>query len=320
MADFFIGIDIGGTNVNIGCFDSHINLIAKTSITTKSDMGPEDVVDRIATAAKTVLTDHGIKIEEVTALGIAAPGPANYSEGIICKTPNLPKFKNTPLRDMISKALTKPAILENDGNAACWGERVAGAGHSANEMVMFTLGTGIGGGVVSNGRLVRGYGENAAELGHMIIYPNERLCACGQKGCAEAYASADSTAKRATEAIEQAGRSSLEKVLKEKKQITCKDVFDHSATGDELAKEITDGTAKALALLCVNMLHTTGPERIVFAGGMIEAGNPLLDRIKHYFRQYIWPLKDEPLQICFAELAQDAGIFGAAALARDTFA
>ncbi|MEA3227046.1 MAG: ROK family protein, partial [Planctomycetota bacterium] len=212
-----------------------------------------------------------------------------------------------------------PVVFDNDANVACWGEYVAGAGKGVKDMVFFTLGTGIGGGVVSSGELVHGCDENAAELGHMIIYPNGRSCNCGQKGCVEAYASADSTARRATEALEAGANSSLGKVLEEKGKITCKDVYDHLASGDELAKEITDGTAEALALTCINMLHTTEPKRIVFTGGMIAAGDALLGRIQYFFDQHIWTLKKEQVEICFATLGEDTGIIGAAALARHTY-
>jgi len=183
-------------------------------------------------------------------------------------------------------------------------------------MVFFTLGTGIGGAIVSQGRLIQGPYGNAAELGHTIIYPDGRLCGCGQKGCVEAYASASSTARRASEAIRAGAQSSLQKVMQEKGEITCKDVYEHLAEGDRLAKEITEETAEALGLVCVNMLHITEPKRIVFAGGMTAAGDALLERIRYYFEQHIWKLKSEPVEICFATLGGDAGIIGAAALAQ----
>jgi len=152
----------------------------------------------------------------------------------------------------------------------------------------------------------------------MIIYPDGRKCNCGQRGCVEAYASADSTARRATEAVEAGAESSLKKVLEEKGEITSKDIYEHLVAGDKLAKEITDGTAKALAITCINMLHTTEPKRIVFAGGMIAAGDVLLNRIKDFFNEHIWTLKKELVEICFATLGEDAGIIGAAALALHT--
>jgi glucokinase len=217
---------------------------------------------------------------------------------------------------MLKEKLGKPVVLDNDANVACWGEFVAGAGRDVDDMVFFTLGTGIGGGIISDGKLLRGSSGNAAELGHIIVNIDGRLCNCGQRGCAEVYASASSTAARATEAVQAGEQSSLKKVLEEKGEITCKDVYDHLAKGDKLAKKITDETAEALAVLCVNMLHCTEPERFVFAGGMIAAGEVLLDRIKYYFKQHIWKIKSEDsVEICFATLGEDAGIIGAAALA-----
>jgi len=315
MENILIGIDLGGTNVKIGCFDHELKLIAKTSVATKADMGPEVVVEKICETTEKLLAKNGLSADVIEAVGIGAPGPSNIAEGIIISAPNLPKFKNIPLRKMIGARLGRPIVFENDANAACWGEYVVGAGKGVRNMVFLTLGTGIGGGIISNGELVHGFNDNAAELGHIIIHPQGRLCGCGQKGCVEAYASASSTAARAAEAVQSGAKSSLKKVLDKNGEITCKDVFDHSAAGDTLAKEITDGTADALGLLCVNMLHVTGPQRIVFAGGMIAAGDLLLNRIRHFFKQYIWPLKKETLEICFATLGGDAGVIGTAALA-----
>jgi len=316
MAEVFIGVDLGGTNIKVGCFDSQINLIEKTSVPTGAEMGPESVVERIVQAGKTLLAGAGVEAADVAAVGIGTPGPADYPNGIVFQCVNLPKFKNTPLRDMVAAGFGKPAVLENDANVACWGEFVVGAGRDLEDIVFFTLGTGIGGGIVCAGELVRGAHYNGAELGHLIIYPGGRKCNCGQRGCVEAYASASATARRAAEALQIGEESSLQKVLQDKGEITCKDVYDHLKTGDELARRITDETAEALAILCVNILHTTEPQRIFFAGGMIAAGDILLDRINHYFRENIWKLKEETVEICFATLSEDAGIIGAAALAR----
>ncbi len=320
MSKTFVGIDVGGTNIKIGLFDAELKLVSKTSVTTDADMGPEIVIDKMAQTVKDLLAKAGLSLDDAVALGIGTPGPARYTEGIIIKSTNMPKFKNVAICKMLNERLGLPVIFDNDANVACWGEYVAGAGKGVTEMVFFTLGTGIGGGVVSSGELVHGCDENAAELGHMIIYPNGRNCNCGQKGCVEAYASADSTARRATEALEGGAESSLRKVLDEKGKITCKDVFDHVAAGDELAKEIADGTAEALAITCINMLHTTEPQRIVFTGGMIAAGDLLLGRIQRFFDQHIWTIKKEDnIEICFATLGEDTGIIGAGALARHRY-
>ena len=315
MSEIFVGIDVGGTNVKLGLFDSELKMIRKTSITTEADMGPEVVIDNMAEAVKELLTEAGFALQDIVAIGIGTPGPAKYSEGIIIRSTNMPKFKNTPICKMLNERLGAPVVFDNDANVACWGEYSVGAGKGVKDIAFFTLGTGIGGGIVSNGELVHGCDENAAELGHMIIYPGGRSCNCGQKGCVEAYASADSTARRATEAIEAGAESSLKKVLDEKGKITAKDVYEHLASGDKLAKQITDGTAEALAITCINMLHTTEPKRIIFTGGMIAAGDVLLNRIKDYFNEHIWTLKKETVEICFATLGEDTGIIGAAALA-----
>ena len=314
----FVGIDLGGTNIKIGLFDSELKLISKTSVATKVDMGPEVVIDKMAQTAKKLLAEAGLSMQDVVAVGIGTPGPAKYSEGIIIKSTNMPTFKNVPICRMLNERLGVPIVFDNDANVACWVEYAVGAGKGVKDMVFFTLGTGIGGGIISNGELVHGCDENGAELGHMIIYPDGRKCNCGQRGCVEAYASADSTARRASEAIEAGAESSLKKVLDKKGEITSKDIYEHLVAGDKLAKEITDGTAKALAITCINMLHTTEPKRIVFAGGMIAAGDVLLNRIKDFFNEHIWTLKKEYVEICFATLGEDAGIIGAAALARHT--
>ncbi|MBN2315098.1 MAG: ROK family protein [Sedimentisphaerales bacterium] len=318
MSGTFVGIDVGGTNVKIGLFDSDLKLISKTSITTEAEMGPDVVIDNMAKTVEKLLTEANLSLSDITGIGIGTPGPAKYSEGIIIKSTNMPKFINVPICKMLNEKLGAPVVFDNDANVACWGEFAVGAGKGVKDMVFFTLGTGIGGGVVSNGELVHGCDENGAELGHMIIHPDGRQCNCGQRGCVEAYASADSTARRATEAIEGGAESSLKKVLDKKGKITSKDIYQHLASGDKLAKEITDGTAKALAITCINMLHTTEPKRIVFAGGMIAAGDVLLNRIKEYFDEHIWTLKKEYVEICFATLGEDAGIIGAAALAQHT--
>jgi glucokinase len=314
----FIGIDFGGTNIKIGCFSADLKLLWKTSIPTDAEMGPAIVIDRMVDAIKESTGKNNTPLETIKAVGIGTPGPAKYSEGILIRCSNLPKFTDVPISKMLKKKLGKPVVLENDANAACFGEFVAGTGKNIKNMVFFTLGTGIGSGIISDGRLLHGSGDNAAELGHTIVNVNGRLCGCGQRGCAEAYASASNTARRATEAIEAGAKSSLKAVLGKNRQITSKDVYQHLAKGDALAKKITDETAEVLAVLCVNALHCTEPEKIVFAGGMIAAGKPLLDRIKYYFKQHIWKIKKEDgVEICFATLGEDAGIIGAAALAKE---
>lgn len=316
MADYLLGIDLGGTNIKIGCFDTKLNLIGKISVPTGDDMSPESIVELFYTASQELLQQNSLSLQDVCAIGIGSPGAVNLNNGVVEAAPNFPLFKNTPLRDMVAKRLGAPTILENDANAACWGEYVIGAGKEVDHMIMLTLGTGIGGGIICDGQLIHGPSGGAAELGHLITYPEGRPCPCGQNGCVEAYASANSTAARATEAVQGGAKSSLKAVLEENGEITCKNVFVHAAKGDAVAIEIVDGTAKALALVCVLMANTTDPQSIVFAGGMIAAGDALMDRIRHFYKYYIGHLFGKAkLQLCFAALGEDAGIIGASSLA-----
>lgn len=317
MANLFLGIDLGGTNIKEGLFDENMKLIKKGSAPTNCEKGAEAVVENIGDLFEHIVADTGCSFDDIIAAGIGSPGPVNLREGIVVAAPNIAAFRNTPLRKMVRKRLGKPTVMENDANAACWGEHVIGAGKGVDNMIFLTLGTGIGGGIISNGEIVHGYADDAAELGHIIIYPDGRLCGCGQRGCVEAYASANSTVARAIDAIQDGKPSILTKPLDDNGMITCKEIYDAAASGDNLAINITEGTARALGLLCVSLLHTTGPRRIVFAGGMIAAGKPLLNRIQYYFDKYIWPMKEEALEICFATLGEDAGIIGNAALAQN---
>lgn len=314
--EYFAGIDIGGTNVKIGCFDQDINLVEKRSIPTDSHMGPENVVERVAEEFKNLLEANNISQSDLAGVGIGTPGPADYRKGILFSLANLPKFKDTPLRNLFSKALGCGGIMENDANVACWGEFSEGIGKDVNDMIFFTLGTGVGGGIIVEGELVDGSGGNGAELGHVILYPGGRACNCGQKGCVEAYASASSTAARAGDLLKEGKESTLQTIYKSDGEVTCKDVFDHAQAGDELALGVVEGTAEALALVSITMLHVTEPRQIVFTGGMIAAGDFLLDKIKHHFNENIWNLKEETVQLCFATLGEDTGIIGAASLAK----
>lgn len=317
MSDLYIGADVGGTNLKLGLFDPDLNLLARGNYPNPEDNSPPSLVEHIARSVDRLFGDNGLDRANLRGIGVGCPGTMNLREGIVIAAPNLP-FRNTPLRKMISDRLGCPCMLENDANAAAWGEFVVGAARDVRDMVFFTLGTGIGGGIVAEGMMIHGHTDQAAELGHIIVYPDsERLCGCGQYGCAEAHASAAQTANRAMEGLRAGAKSTLQKVYGDKGEVTCRDVFDHAKAGDAFAAKIVDGTAKTLGLLCVSMLHVTQPQRIVFAGGMIAAGDFLLDKIKYFFNKYIWTMQQESLEICFAQLGEDAGIYGAGALARE---
>ena len=317
MTKLYIGIDFGGTNLKIGIFNADMDLLAKANVPSGDDLTPDTVVKHMVVSSKKLLADNNLSFDDVCAVGVGCPGQMNLKEGLVLSAPNL-AFRNVPLRKILNDQFGKPSLFENDANAAAWGEFVAGSAKDVSDMVFFTLGTGIGGGIICEGKMIHGYTDEAAELGHIIVYPHgERMCGCGQYGCAEAYASANSTAARANDALGDGDASSLQGIFRDKRSVTCKDVFNHAQSGDELATKVVDGTAETLGLLCVSMLHVTQPQRIVFAGGMIAAGNFLLEKIVDQFNRHIWTMKKESLEICFATLGEDAGIYGAAALAID---
>ncbi len=311
----FIGIDFGGTNIKIGCFDENLAVLAKTSIPTYADKGPDASISAIATACEKLLSDNGLSKADTGCAGIGLPGPVDLKKGLLVSPPNLPLFHGCPIREQLSAALGVPVVMENDANAAAWAEHVCGAAEDVDDLVFITLGTGIGGGVVTGGVLAHGNSDACGELGHIIIYPDGRKCGCGQCGCTEAYASASSTARRANELLAQGAPSSLQEIFKAKGEVNCKEIYLHAADGDDFADSIAEGTAKVLGLLCVNILNFIDPKKIVFAGGMIGSGDQLLDRIIYYFQKYVWPGRENSVEIIFATLGTDAGIIGNAALA-----
>jgi len=314
-----IGVDLGGTNIKVGVLTEAGEVLVKNSVPTEADKGPDHVIDRICQAALQAASDAGVARENILAIGVGAPGAMSHKDGLIISPPNLPGWHNVPLRDIITDKTGIPANLENDANAAAYGEFWAGAGKGTTDMVLFTLGTGIGGGIIVDGHLLRGAFDNAAELGHMIVEPGGRPCGCGQKGCLEVYASAANTAKRAREAIEAGENSSLKQRLDQGLPVECEHVVEAAANGDPLASKIWDETCKYLAIACVNVQHFTNPQKILFAGGMIGAGQRLLEPVRKYFRQFTWTAAQDYPEITFAALGNDAGFIGAAGLALAVF-
>ena len=311
----FIGIDFGGTNIKFGLFDEDLNIIAKTSVPTGAEKGPKAAVETMVAACKELAPDGKTELSDGAYVGIGLPGPVDLKAGKLVSPPNLPLFHNCPIRDMLSEAIGLPVVMENDANAAGWAEHICGAAENVDDMAFITLGTGIGGAVITGGVLAHGNSDACGELGHIIIYPDGRACGCGQFGCAEAYASASSSARRANELLAQGVKSSLNEIYKEKGEVSAKELYLHAEDGDEFAYNITEGTAKVLGLLCVNIMNALDPQEIVFAGAMIGSGDQLLDRIVYYFRKYAWKGREDSVKIMFATLGKDAGIIGTAALA-----
>ncbi len=310
MAGYLIGVDLGGTNIKAGVVDMKGKVVASDSVKTCVDKGLEEVVKRICQACDQVRKKAGLDWSAVHGVGIGSPGTLNLRKGIVLFSPNLPCMNGAPLLDMVHAEIKVPCILENDANAAAYGEKWAGVGRDVQSLVLFTLGTGIGGGVIIDGKVLHGFNDVAAELGHQVVFANGHKCGCGNLGCIEAYASAPNTVRRMKEAL-QAGRRS---VLKG--NFEAADISRAALQGDELAREIMEETGRLLGVVATNMLHIFNPQMVVFAGGMTAAGDLLLTPIRDEVRKRAFKASLEGVQIVFGKLGANAGMIGAAGCAQ----
>jgi len=320
MARFSIGIDLGGTFVKAALLGEDADVAARAKVPTPADRGPDGVIDAMADAARQVMDEGEVDTGDVLGVGIGSPGPLDLQAGVVIGMPNIPGFDHVPIRDRLAEALGVPAALENDANAAALGELLAGSGQGVKDLVLLTLGTGVGSGIIIDGRLVHGAHGLGGEIGHMIVQPGGEPCGCGQHGCLERYASATYLAQYARRLIEEDGReSSLAAVLAAKGEVTAKDVEEACAAGDALASEVWARAVEYLAVACVTICRMLDPERILFGGGMANAGDRLMGPLQARFGQLTWNLADNRTSLALASLGNDAGVIGAACVARRRF-
>jgi glucokinase len=328
MPHHYIGIDLGGTNVKAGVTDDIGRVRGHVSISTGSggqDLSADRVIGRMVDAARQAVGKAGLKMSDIAAAGVLSPGQGSLSKGIVFRAANLPLWKNVHIRAKVSKGLGVPAILENDGNAAAYGEWWAGVGkgrHFSN-LFMMTLGTGVGGGLVYEGKVVRGAFEFATEVGHTVMIPGGEPCGCGQRGCLEVYCSASRTGRRATEQLAASPKirrqSSLGKIFKEAGKITAADVAAHAEQGDAFAGAVWDETCYLLAIACINISRMVDPEIIVLGGGMAGSGKFLVDSIEKHRKANWWKMTPITAKIVVARLLNDAGVIGAAGVAKQAY-
>jgi glucokinase len=270
----------------------------------------------MAEGVRKILYNHSVRSEEVAGVGIGSPGPLSRKTGRIQAMPNVPGMENFPLRDRVAEELNFPATLENDANAAAYGEFLAGAGRGCRDMVMLTLGTGVGSGIVHDGEIIHGVHEMGGELGHMIVRPGGRQCGCGQRGCLEQYASARNLAWYGEQRIRaESPDSVLRGCLDRRGNIEARDVHEAYLAGDAFAREIWLELCEHLAYGCINICRTFDPDRIVLAGGLTQAGDDLLQPTLEAFREQHWKISEVCTEITVANLGNDAGPIGAAGVA-----
>jgi glucokinase len=310
---YFVGLDVGGTTMKGGVVTAAGRPLSQLSLPTEPQRGQEQGLATMAECIRRAVAEAGLTMDRITAIGVATPGSMDIRAGLILDPPNLKPWRNVPVRQFIADAFRLPTAFQNDANAAAYGEYWVGAGREFQSMVLFTLGTGIGGGIILDDQILEGAQSHGGELGHTKIeFENGRPCGCGHRGCLEAYASASAVVKRTAEALAGGAKSSLAGV----EPLTAKDVFDAAAAGDALAATVVDRTALYLAVGAANAMHSINPEVICFAGGMVAAGDGFLQLIKRYVRDYAFALPAERTEIRYATLGSEAGMIGAAGCAK----
>ena len=307
---YCIGIDLGGTNIAGGIADLDGKLLLTDSIKTGLPCPASDIADRIALLCRRMAAALGLALSDAAWVGIGAPGSVDVDTGTVLYANNL-EFDNVPLGQMIHERTGLPVYVDNDANVAAWGEYCAGAGKGSSSMVMVTLGTGVGGGVIVNGRITEGAHGAGGEIGHITVNPHETaVCGCGKHGCLEQYSSATGVVR------------CMKKLLDENPDTPCtlrgtdfaaKDVFDAARAGDALAAREVDEMTDTLGMALASIASTTDPEMFMVGGGVARAGDVLFNPLREHFKTYAFSsCRETP--IVAATLGNDAGIYGAVRL------
>jgi len=323
----FIGVDVGGTSIRAARFDGHTHTpAAKLKSPTQSSKGPEAVMQRIERIIREVASPDpaagsGQTLEGVAGVGIIAPGPLDPFTGVVLAAPNIPGWENIPLKKVMEERLGRPVFLGNDANVAALGEWKFGAGRGYNDVLYITISTGIGGGVISGGRLLLGARGLAAEVGHILVVPDGPLCGCGQRGHLEAIASGTAIARTAQARLK-AGDGENSKIWDivgdEIDKVTGAVVGEAAQAGDEFARKLIAEAGTFIGRTVASLLHLFNPSIVICGGGVSMLGDVLLEPMRAAVRQYTmsdvyW--RDCP--IVTAELGDDAGLIGAGALAME---
>ena len=313
---YYVGIDLGGTNIVAGLVDENYNILGKVSRKTNRPRPAEEIAADMAACALDVIKQQGLTTEQVEWVGIGTPGIANSATGIIEYSNNL-DFHNVPIVKWISEATGLPAFVENDANAAAYGEYVAGAAKGARNAVCITLGTGVGGGIVIDGKIYSGSNFAGAEIGHTVLCMDGPQCTCGRRGCFEVYSSATGLIRMTNEAIAEHPESLMAKTAEEQGKVSARTAFDCMRQGDAAAKEVVDFYIRALAAGITNTINIFQPDVLCIGGSVCNEGDALLLPMKEIVAKEVYTRNSEKnADIVIAKLGNDAGIIGAAFLGK----
>lgn len=307
----YVGVDLGGTTIKVGICNQAGQLIQTYEGPTETDKGVDTIIDNIEKYVRHIVEQSPYSWDQLAGVGAGVAGFTNVREGVIILAPNV-GFRDVPIRSILEKRIDKPIKIDNDANVAALGEAWSGAGRGIENCVCYTLGTGVGGGIIINGKIYQGSSGLAGELGHISVVPDLEAiqCGCGKMGCLETVSSATGIIRMAKDAVERGDRTSLSMV----EHIAAKEVFDAAKAGDEVASRIVNRAAFYLGKSMAAVAAILNPEVFIIGGGVSKAGDILFNEIREVFAK----LAPEPLQrgvsILPAELGNDAGIVGAAGL------
>lgn len=311
---YYVGIDLGGTFIKAGVVDENYNILAKASVPSEVDGNDEGLADRIAKAATMAMEDLGLSISDISSVGVGTPGAVDSKNGVVVYANNL-GFRNTPLGKYLEDRLHTSVYLENDANVAAYGETLAGAAAGYDDVVVITLGTGVGGGIIIDGKIYTGFNGFAGELGHMVVEYGGRPCTCGRKGCIEAYASATGLINMTKEAMQAHPDSALWKVAPTLDDVNGKTAYDGMRMGDPVATEVVNTYQNYLGAGLTNYINIFQPEVLLIGGGICKEGETLLAPLREFIEREAYSIKGQPtcqLRVC--KLGNDAGTIGAAML------
>ena len=305
-----VGIDLGGTFIKAGLVDEEGNIIRKEQFPTKAEEGKKEVV--LSQIEKAIEFSSGE--DEIEGIGIGTPGVVD-NEGVVYGAPNLPEWDNLPLKEIFEKKYNKKVVVENDVNTIAWGEYLFGAGKGSNTMICITLGTGLGGGIVKDGKLLRGGKYSAIEIGHIPIDYKGPKCKCGNYGCIERFVGRDYIVERAVKAIKEGRKTKIyELVNGNLDEITPKIISQAYQEGDKLAEEIWIDVGICLGALFSGLVNLLNPDLIVIGGGISQAGKILFDTVEKTIKERSMKILAENVKVVPAGLGVDAGIISASAL------
>lgn len=313
---YSLGIDIGGTNIAAGVVDDNFDIIATGKIKTNSDRGYEAVLKDIAEAGRLAVSKAGMSIKDMDWVGMGCPGTCNPESGSVEYSNNL-RWENVPLQKYVGDSLGIPAYIENDANAAALGEFYAGAAKGSKSAIIITLGTGLGAGIIIDGKLFSGSNYAGAEIGHTVINVDGEQCTCGRRGCFETYCSATALVKFTKRAIEQNPKSAMVKIAEEEGKVSGRTAFNAAKTGDKAGQEVVDYFIKNLACGLINTINIFQPEILCIGGGVSNEGAALLDPLKSRIEKEIYSKNSKNnTKIVLCSLGNSSGIIGAALLGR----